>query len=262
MSTVDYIALEVSGLDKQLGKRNTGQAAAALDCGGFSVQHREIFGVLGSSGSGKAALVHSLADRLVADSGRVTVSGHNVLRDGTAVKRLINRVLADTVLFRRLTPVQALIYGARLYGLGEHAARDCAREVLKTMGLDDAAILRPLKDLASGMRQKVMDACASLTQPALLLLDEPTWGLPARNRWEAQSLMVELRNVYNASILLTTSDVREADRLCDRVAILDGGQIVALDTPSGLKSLVPRANGHVPTLEDVFSKLTGEQLVQ
>ncbi len=262
MGTVDYIALEVSGLAKQFVKMDACQPATVLDCGTFSVRHGEIFGVLGAGGSGKSALVRSIADRLVADSGRVTVSGHHVLRNGMAVKRLINRVLADAVLFYRLTPMQVLIYGARLYGLGEQAARGCAWEVLKTMGLDERAIFCPLKELVAGVRQKVVDACASLTQPSLLLLNEPTWGLPARNKQEAQSLMEELRDVYNATILLTTRDVREAEALCDRVAIFDGGQIVALDTPAGLKGRVSRANGHVPTLEDVFAELTGKQLIQ
>jgi ABC-2 type transport system ATP-binding protein len=262
MHTVDYIALEVPGLARQFVERNAHQPAAALDCGDFSVWQGEIFGILGASGSGRSALVRSIADRLVADSGRVTVSGHNVLRDGMAVKRLINRVLADAVLFYRLTPMQVLIYGARLYGLGEQAARGCAWEVLKTLGLDEKAIFCPLKELAVDVQQKVVGACASLTQPALLLLNEPTWGLPTPGKREAQSLIEELRDVYNATILLTTRDVREAESLCDRVAIFDGGQIVALDTPSGLKGLVSRANGRAPTLEDVFAQLTGKQLVQ
>ncbi|MEE8389422.1 MAG: ABC transporter ATP-binding protein, partial [Anaerolineae bacterium] len=192
----------------------------------------------------------------------VTVSGRNVLQDRLAVKRLINRVLTDAVLFKRLTPMQTLIYGARLYGLGEQAARGCAWEVLKQIGLDEQTIFRPLEETSVHTQQKVVAACASLTQPAFLLLNEPTMGLPAGNKHKVQSLMKELRDVYNATILLTTRDVREADALCDCVAILDEGQIVALDTPAGLKGLVSRTNGYVPTLEDVFAELTGKQLLQ
>jgi ABC-2 type transport system ATP-binding protein len=273
MGTVDYIALGVSSIAKQFieadglrrrRKQSEGarQSVVALDCGSFRVWHGEIFGVLGTNGSGKSALARNIADRLVADSGRVTVSGRNVLRDGVAVKRLINRVLTDAVLFKRLTPMQILIYGARLYGLGEQAARGCAWKALKQMGLDERAILRPLEELKAGAQQQVVAACASLTQPAFLLLNEPTTGLSARSKRKVQALMEELRDVYNATILLTTRDVWEADTLCDRVAILDEGQIVALDTPAGLKDIVPCTNGRAPTLEDVFAELTGKRLIQ
>jgi ABC-2 type transport system ATP-binding protein len=271
MGTVDYIALEVSGLNKQFVQddnlhwrrdSDAHKSVVALDCGSFQVRYGEILGILGADDSGLSALVRNVADRLVADSGRVTVSGRNVLRDGVAVKRLINRVLADAVLFNRLTPMQILIYGARLYGLGEQAARGCAWEVLKQMGLDEQTIFSPLEETSVRTQQQVVAACASLTQPAFLLLNEPTMGLPASNKQKTQSLMKELRDVYNATILLTTRDVREADALCDRIAVLDEGQIVALDTPTGLKGIVSRTNGHVPTLEDVFVELTGKQSIQ
>ncbi|MCP4540549.1 MAG: ATP-binding cassette domain-containing protein [Chloroflexi bacterium] len=271
MGTVDYVSLEVSSLTKQFvqddnlrWKRDSDahKSMVALDCGSFQVCYGEILGIMGADDLGLSAVVHSIADRLVADGGRVTVSGRNVLRDEVAVKRLINRVLADAVLFNKLTPMQILIYGARLYGLGEQAARGCAWEVLKQIGLDEHEIFSPLEETSIFVQQQVVAACASLTQPAFLLLNEPTTGLPAMNKQKVQSLMKELRDVYNATILLTTRDVREANALCDRIAILDEGQIVALDTPAGLKSRVSRTNGHVPTLKDVFVELTGKQLVQ
>ncbi len=271
MGTMDYIALEVSSLTKQVVQDNdlrwrrdsdTHKSAVALDCGSFQVCYGEILGIVGAKNSGLSAMARSIADRLVADSGHVTVSGRNVLRDEVAVKRLINRVLADAVLFNRLTPMQILIYGARLYGLGEQAARGCAWEVLKQIGLDEHEIFSPLEETSAHIQQQVVAACASLTQPALLLLNEPTTGLPANNKQQMQSLMKELRDVYNATILLTTRDAREAGALCDRVAILDEGRIVALDTPARLKSRATRTNGHAPTLEDVFVELTGKQLVQ
>jgi ABC-2 type transport system ATP-binding protein len=271
MGTVDYIALEVSGLNKHFIKghdvcweqdSDAYKSAVALDCGSFQVRYGEILGVLGSDDSSLSALVRSVADRLVTDGGRVTVSGHNVLRDGMAVKRLLNRVLTDAVLFKKLTPMQILIYGARLYGLGEQAARGCAWEVLKEMGLDEQTIFRPLEEIGVHTRQKVVAACASLTQPAILLLNEPTTGLPAWNRRQVHSLVEELRDVYHATILLTTRDVREADALCDRIAILDEGRIVALDTPENLKGRMSHTNGRAPTLADAFRELTGKQLVQ
>ena len=251
MSTVDYRRQD-----------DLCRSAVALYCGHFQVRRGEVFGVLGTDDSDKTALVHDVATLLSADDGRITISGHGVLLDEVAVKRLINRVLTDTTLFKRLTPVENLIYGARLYRLGEERARECALEILQRMGLDREDILRPIGKLSPSVQQRVADACASLTQPVFLLLDEPTTGLPAGSKQEVRCLIEELRDVYNATILLTTRDGWEADTLCDRVAILDDGQIVALDTPAGLKTLVPCTNGHAPTLEDVFCELTGEQLIQ
>jgi ABC-2 type transport system ATP-binding protein len=104
-------------------------------------------------------------------------------------------------------------------------------------------------------QHKLATACASLTQPVFLLLDEPTRGLSPTAKRDVQSFIEELRNVYNATILLTTRDIWEAETLCDRVAILNEGQIVAVDTPEGLKDLVPRTNDHAPSLGDVLVKL-------
>jgi ABC-2 type transport system ATP-binding protein len=248
MGPMDYIALEVSNVDRMTHR-------VALDCGGFQVRRGEIFGVLGTRCSGKSALVRCFADRLRADEDRITISGQSVLRDEAAVKRLINRVLADGSLFQKLTPLENLLYGARLYSLGEQAARACAIEVLRQMGFDEETMVRPVEDLNTRVQRKLAAACASLTQPVFLLLDEPTRGLSPTAKRDAQSFIEELRNVYNATILLTTRDIWEAETLCDRVAILNEGQIVAVDTPKGLKDLVPRTNGHAPTLGDVLVKL-------
>jgi len=271
MGTMDYIALNISGHNEPIVKNNTvrwrweqesnaEEPPVALDCGSFQIRRGEVFGVLGTRGSGKSALLRDIGVLLAADDDRITLSGHAVLRDEMAVKRLINRVLADGSLFRALTPMENLIYGARLYGLGEREDRECALEILKQIGLDEKAISRPVKELSAQVQQKVVAACAALTQPAFLLLNEPTMGLSDGSRKEVQSFIEELRDIYNATILLTTSDVQEADALCDRVAILNRGKIVALDTPASLKDLVPRTNGPTPTLEDALAKLTGRAM--
>ena len=109
----------------------------------------------------------------------------------------------------------------------------------------------PLEDMSRGMQQKVAIARAFLTRPVLLLLDEPTTGLDPRSKREVQAFVRELREVHDATIVLTTHDMYEAEALCDRIAILDDGRIVALDTPAGLKKLIPQQNGDEPTLEDV-----------
>jgi ABC-2 type transport system ATP-binding protein len=158
--------------------------------------------------------------------------------------------------------MENLLYGARLYGLGAAEARERAVKILKRLGLKKDVIFSPMEEMSRGMQQKVAAARAFLTQPILLLLDEPTTGLDPRSKREVQAFLTELCDTHDTTILLTTHDMQEADALCDRIAILDEGRIVALDTPAGLKARVSGSNGHQPTLEDVFLELTGKQLVE
>ena len=154
------------------------------------------------------------------------------------------------------------MYAARLYGLSGREARQQAFAILHRLGLKDKEILGPLEDMSRGMPQKVAIARAFLSQPTLLLLDEPTTGLDPRSKREVQAFVQELRTVHDATILLTTHDMHEAEALCDRIAILDEGRIVALNTPAGLKALVQQGNGQASTLEDVFMDLTGKELIK
>jgi ABC-2 type transport system ATP-binding protein len=273
MYTVDHIALEVSDVTKQFVKGsglrwpwkrngNGRKPVVAVDRVSFQVRRGEVFGILGPNGSGKSTLVRCIATLLLPDEGSILVFGHDVLREELAVKQLINRVSVDASFFKKLTPMENLLYGARLYGLGAREARERALDVLKRLGLKQEAIFRPMEEMSRGMQQKVAIARAFLTQPILLLLDEPTTGLDPRSKREVQAFVEELRDTHDATILLTTHDMQEADALCDRIAILDEGKIVALDTPAGLKALVPGTNGHDPTLDDVFMELTGKQLVK
>jgi ABC-2 type transport system ATP-binding protein len=118
-----------------------------------------------------------------------------------------------------------------------------------------------MEEMSRGMQQKVAIARALLSQPKLLLMDEPTTGLDPRSKREVQSVIKELNRESGTTILLTTHDMLEADNLCDRKAIIDNGKIVALDNPQGLKKIIS-PNGHEPTLEDVFLELTGKSLVK
>ena len=273
MSAANHIALKVSGVTKRFvksdglhwpWKRNgTGRKpVVAVDGVSLQVRRGEIFGILGPNGSGKSTLVRCIATLLFPDEGQINVFGHDVMKEEMAVKQLINRVSVEASFFKKLTPMENLIYGARLYGLGAKEARERALEVLGRLGLKKEAIFQPMEEMSRGMQQKVAIARALLTQPILLLLDEPTTGLDPRSKREVQAFLEELQATHDTTILLTTHDMQEADALCDRIAILDDGQIVALDTPTGLKALVPRTNGHDPTLEDVFMELTGKRLVK
>ena len=273
MSAANHIALKVSGVTKWFVKSdglhwpwkrngNGRKPVVAVDSVSFHVRRGEIFGILGPNGSGKSTLVRCIATLLFPDEGQINVFGHDVMKEEMAVKQLINRVSVEASFFKKLTPMENLIYGARLYGLGAKEARARSLEVLGRLGLKKEAIFQPMEEMSRGMQQKVAIARALLTQPILLLLDEPTTGLDPRSKREVQAFLEELQATHDTTILLTTHDMQEADALCDRIAILDAGQIVALDTPTGLKALVPRTNGHDPTLEDVFMELTGKKLVR
>ncbi len=241
---------------------DTATLVRALDHVSLEVRRHEIFGILGPNGSGKSTLVRVVSTLLLPDSGRVEVFGYDVVREEQAVKRLINRVSVEAAFFKKLSAMENLIFGARLYGLPGAEARRCIVAILERLGLDEEATYQPVEDLSRGMQQKVAIARAFLTQPILLLLDEPTTGLDPRSRREVQAFVRELRDTHDATILLTTHDMQEAEQLCDRVAIIDRGRIVASGTPAALKAQVAPPDGAAPTLEDVFLALTGRPLVE
>jgi ABC-2 type transport system ATP-binding protein len=274
-------ALSIRNVTKAFGPSNEGmllrrlqQRAGRVDGNGRSkrvvavdnvsleVRRNEIFGVLGPNGSGKSTLIRLTATLLVPDEGQIEVFGLDVTRHEMQVKRLINRVSVDAAFFKKLSGIENLMYAARLYGLSGREARQEAFAILNRLGLKDKEITGPLEDMSRGMQQKVAIARAFLTQPTLLLLDEPTTGLDPRSKREVQAFVEELRNTHDATMVLTTHDMHEAEALCDRIAVLDEGKIVALDTPTGLKRLVPQSNGRESTLEDVFMALTGKELIK
>ncbi len=266
MST-QQIALEIQNVSKRFGQSSfnwfkrsaAAQGVLAVDNISLQVRRGEIFGVLGPNGSGKSTFIRLLSTLLVPDTGHVTIFGHDIQREERAVQRLINRVSVEAAFFKKLSPLENLMYGARLYGLGGVEARRKIEAILKRLDLRADAINKPMEEMSRGMQQKVAIARALLTAPILLLLDEPTTGLDPRSKREVQTLVRELRDTHDATIVLTTHDMGEADALCDRIAIIADGKIVALDTPAELKKLV-RRNGTEPTLEDVFMQLTGKQL--
>jgi ABC-2 type transport system ATP-binding protein len=245
-------------------KEKNGQdgATVAVDHVSFQVKRGEIFGVLGPNGSGKSTLVRVIATLLLPDGGDVTILGHDVVREPIKVQRLINRVSVEAAFFKKLSPMENLSYAAHLYGLNNRKARQRALELLERLGLEREAAGKPIEEMSRGMQQKVAIARALLTRPAILLLDEPTTGLDPHSKREVQALVREVRDQDGTTILLTTHDMLEADKLCDRIAIMDLGKVVAMDTPARLKKLVKAANGHEPTLEDVFLELTGKKLVK
>ena len=244
----------------RLRGRSAGKRVVAVDHISFTVARGEIFGILGPNGTGKSTLIRLVSTLLTPDEGTVTVFGLDVVRDEAAVKRLINRVSVEPSFFKKLSPMENLLYGARLYGVEASVARVKAVAILTRLGIDGRSIWSPMEDMSRGMQQKVAIARAFLSAPILLLLDEPTTGLDPHSRREVQAFIREMRDEHDATIILCTHDMTEADGLCDRIAIIDHGRMVALDSPLGLKALVRSEDVPTPTLEDVFLNLTGRKL--
>lgn len=232
----------------------------AVDHISFSVQQGEIFGVLGPNGGGKSTLIRLISTLLLPDDGQITVFGYDVVKNPTQVQQRINRVSVEASFFKKLSPMENLLYGARLYGVEGGEIRKKVVEILTRLGLEKRTIFAPMEEMSRGMQQKVAIARALLSRPKLLLLDEPTTGLDPRSKREVQAVVRELRN-EGTTILLTTHDMLEADTLCDRIAILDKGKVRALDTPAALKRMIQSPEGHETTLEDVFMELTGKKLI-
>jgi ABC-2 type transport system ATP-binding protein len=242
------------------GENGLKSLIVAVDRVSFEVEQGEIFGVLGPNGSGKSTLIRLIATLLLPDEGWIKVFGYDVVKQPVEVQRLINRVSVEASFFKKLSPMENLLYGARLYGMSGKETRVRVEEILLRLGLKKRSIYKPMEEMSRGMQQKVAIARALLSRPKLLLMDEPTTGLDPRSKREVQAVIRELNQDSGTTILLTTHDMVEADNLCDRIAIIDSGKIVALDNPEGLKKIIS-PNGHEPTLEDVFLELTGKELV-
>ena len=253
-------ALLVEHVSKRFVVGRKRKPVVAINDVSMRIPRGEIYGVLGANGSGKSTLIRLMSTLLTLDTGLVEVFGHDIVREEMAVKRFINRVSVDAAFFKKLSPHENLTYAARLYGLDAREAKQEAIRILARLGIGDKRLGRPLEQMSRGMQQKVAIARALLTSPTLLLLDEPTTGLDPRSKLDVQTFIEELRDTHDATIVLTTHDLAEADRLCDRIAIINDGRIVAEDTPEALKVLVAGQYGQPPTLESVFMTFTGRSL--
>ncbi len=236
------------------------KAVMAVNDVSMSIRKGEIYGVLGANGSGKSTLIRLVSTLLTIDRGRIEVFGHDVTKDEMAVKRLINRVSVDAAFFKKLSPHENLAYAARLYGMDAKVARAEAISILARLGIGEKRLGRPVEQMSRGMQQKVAIARALLTSPVVLLLDEPTTGLDPRSKLDVQTFVEEVRDTHDATILLTTHDLAEAERLCDRIALINDGRLVAEGTPAELAEMVARDYGKEPTLESVFMTFTGKSL--
>ena len=253
-------ALLVEHVTKRLNVNRGKPPVLAIDDVSLRLERGAIHGILGANGSGKSTLIRLVSGLLTLDEAASEVFGYDIERDELAVKRLINRVSVDAAFFKKLSPMENLMFAARLYGLDGRDAKQRATAILARLGIAESRLGRPVEQMSRGMQQKVAIARALLTSPTLLLLDEPTTGLDPRSKLDVQAFVEEVNAENGATIVLTTHDLAEAERLCGRITILDGGRVVAEDTPEGLKRLVAEVHGQPPTLESVFMTYTGRSL--
>jgi ABC-2 type transport system ATP-binding protein len=253
-------ALHVENVTKRFVVGRKRKPVTAIADVSLRLERGEIVGILGANGSGKSTLIRLVSGLLTLDEGHVSVFGHDIERDEMAVKRLINRVSVDAAFFKKLSPMENLLFAARLYGLDAAGAKLRALEILERLGIGEKRVGRPIEQMSRGMQQKVAIARALLTSPSLLLLDEPTTGLDPRSKLDVQAFIEELRSTHDASIVLTTHDLDEAERLSDSITVLNGGRVVAEDTPAGLIAAEADRTGRIATLHDVFMTHTGRSL--
>lgn len=220
----------------------------------FTVPRGETFGIIGPNGSGKSTLVRILSTLLIPDTGTATVFTHDVVKAPMAVRRMINRVSVDAAFFKKLSAWENLRYAARLYGVPKQRARERTLAILDSMGFPKKRFDEPLEELSRGMQQKVAIARSLFTSPILLLLDEPTTGLDPRSKREVQDFIFGLKQQTDITVLLTTHDMAEAETLCDRIAIINGGGFIAVDKAEQLKDRFG-----VNDLEAVFMRSTGRE---
>lgn len=222
------VAIETIQLRKTYG------TLTAVDDLTFQVYAGEVFGLLGPNGAGKSTTLRILITLLRPTSGQAIVLGHDVAKDADAVRRLIGYVPQERAIDRFLTGREHLLLLAELYHLPKDEAQRRIPELLKLVDLEARADL-PAKTYSGGMKRKLDIACGLLPNPKVLFLDEPTLGLDVQSRLRIWDYVRRLK-ARGITIVMTTNYLDEADQLCDRLAIIDGGRIRALGSPSELKA--------------------------
>jgi ABC-2 type transport system ATP-binding protein len=248
-------AVQAEQLVKHYPSRNeVVEAVRGVD---LRIEAGEIFGFLGPNGAGKSTTVKMLTTLLSITSGTARVAGIDVAKDPDAARRRMGVALQEAGLDPRQTGRELLVLQGRLFGMSAHASEERARELLALVELEESADRR-IKGYSGGMKRRLDLASALVHQPEILFLDEPTTGLDPASRltvWEE----VRRINALGTTVFLTTQYLEEADALCERLAIIDGGLIVREGTPAELKAqLRERQNlSSEPTLDDVFLDATG-----
>jgi ABC-2 type transport system ATP-binding protein len=253
-------AVEVKDLRKEFRRRDrkAGRFAKrrmpALQGVSFTIDRGECVAILGQNGSGKSTLVRLLSTLLLHDGGEARIFGHDAFKESKAIRRLVNRVSVEASFFKKMSAAENLSYAARFYGMPPSQTRTAIPEILEKVGFPADRRGESMENLSRGMQQKVALARALLTSPVLLLLDEPTTGLDPRSKLEVQEFIRDVRATHDATILLCTHDMAEAEALADRVGLLDRGELLFLEPVAAVKERYG-----VETLEQAFFAATGRE---
>jgi len=238
-------AIEVRNLTKYYGRPGAG--VLAVDHINFDVRQGEVFGFLGPNGAGKTTTQRMLTTLLEPTEGRIVISGHDLAYDAYPVKRRMGLVPEEANVYAELTAWDNLMFTAKLYRVPRSERGTRARKLLETFGLWEKRGVK-VENFSKGMRRRLSIAMAIIHKPALLFLDEPTPGLDAQSTRAIRDLIRQL-NSEGTTIFLTTHQIEEANQLCDRVAIINHGQIAAIDTPERLKRACRRVQSVEVALE-------------
>ena len=222
----------------------------------FTIRRKEIFGLLGPNGAGKTTTIRMLSTVLNPDDGDVTIGGYSVARESDRVRELIGVCPQELALYPELSAKDNLVFFGRMAGLSGREAADASSENLERVGLLDRAKDKVDK-FSGGMKRRVNIAIALMSRPQLLFLDEPTVGIDPQSRFHIFETIESLRD-EGMTVLYTTHYMEEADRLCDRLGIIDNGRLIKLGSPHELKSEI--GDPAEVSLESVFLELTGRNL--
>ncbi|MBV8257483.1 MAG: ABC transporter ATP-binding protein [Actinobacteria bacterium] len=240
--------------DRKAGRFARKREWPALSDVTFTIERGECVAILGQNGSGKSTLVRLLSTLLINDAGEARIFGHDAFKEERVIRRLVNRVSVEASFFKKMSAAENLSYAARFYGMGPRQTREAIPAILEQVGFPADRRGESMENLSRGMQQKVALARALLTSPVLLLLDEPTTGLDPRSKLEVQDFIRQVRAEHDATILLCTHDMGEAEALADRVGLLDRGRLLFLEPVEDVK----RRFG-VQTLEEAFFAATGRE---
>ncbi len=228
---MDLPDISLQGLSKSF------QALKAVDNLNLDIERGELFGLLGPNGAGKSTIIKMLTTVTHPTEGTAKIHGHDITKEPDAVRSCIGVVFQNSSLDRKLTGRENLDFHARMYGLRGNLRRERIEEVLKLVDLKDKADVM-VEKYSGGMQRRLAIARGLIHHPKVLFLDEPTLGLDAQTRRHIWKYIKDMNLRENMTIVLTTHYMEEADQLCERMAIIDQGKIVALDTPENLKSLI------------------------
>ncbi|WP_106767522.1 ABC transporter ATP-binding protein [Paenibacillus faecalis] len=217
---------------KELSKTYSGASKPSVNALSFSVRAGEIYGLLGPNGAGKTTTIKTLTTRIPLESGSITVKGKSLRDNPYDIRKIIGVVPQEANLDQSLNVVENLTYHASYFGFPRKYRKAKAMELLEQFGLEDKSKVTPGK-LSGGMIQRLMIARALMHDPDILFLDEPTTGLDPQSKLFVWERLQELKDL-GKSIIITTHNMDEAERLCDRVAIIDHGSLLIEDSPKGL----------------------------